>query len=164
MIRERRPEDYAPLCHVLAELGWPPGVRTDADRLVWLQELRAERAWVFDAAPVTVAPTGNVIGHLQIVAPGEAQAQLVAATGLAANHLLVLTRLLVRPGGAGEEGIRRFLLRESIRFCRSRGRTAIVDLANSPGLTGSLCGRYGFTALALSATGDAAMILREKDE
>ncbi len=35
----------------------------------WLQDADAERSWVFDQAPVTVAPTRNVVGHVQIYRP-----------------------------------------------------------------------------------------------
>lgn len=154
VIRERRQEDLEPLCAVLAEVDWPPAATSDADRLEWLERLPANRSWVFDAAPVSVAPTRNVRAHLQIVPVTPEDASWVATIGLAAANLLVLTGLVVRPG-VGEDGIRRFLLRESIRHCRDRGCTAVLDLADCPGLSPELAVRYGFTPLRPADRGPA---------
>lgn len=157
VIRERRREDLEPLCAVLAEVAWPPGATSDADRVEWLRRLPAERSWVFDAAPVSVAPTRNVRAHLQIapVAPGEPS--WVGSTGPTGEEVLVLTGLVVRPG-AGEDGIRRFLLREAIRHYRDRGRTAVLDLTDCPGLSPELAARYGFTPVELADPGRRLMV------
>ena len=159
VIRERRREDLEPLCAVLAEVAWPPGATSDAGRLEWLQRLPAERSWVFDAAPVSVAPTRNVRAHLQIVPAAPSETAWVAATGLADDEVLVLTGLVVRPG-AGEDGIRRFLLREAIRHCRDRGRTPVLALDDCPGLSRELAARYGFTPLQPTGPGRGPMIHR----
>ena len=159
VIRERRREDLEPLCAVLAEIAWPPGATSDDDRLEWLARLPAEQSWVFDAAPVSVAPTRNVCAHLQIVPAAPSETAWVAATGPADDEVLVLTGLVVRPG-AGEDGIRRFLLREAIRHCRDRGRTPALDLADCPGLSRELAARYGFTPLDPADPGRGPMLHR----
>jgi hypothetical protein len=63
MIRDRRAEDLDRLCDVLGELNDHVAVLAGRRPRDWLQEVDAERSWVFDQAPVHVAPTRNVVGH-----------------------------------------------------------------------------------------------------
>lgn len=145
VIRERREEDLEPLSRVLAELAWPPGATRERDRLEWLDHPLAQCSWVFDAAPVTVTPTQNVVGHVQIFAPTPAERPLVVAAPEA--DVLVIGRLFVRPM-AHADGIRRFLLTEAIRFVRDRGGVPVLDRAANPALPQRLCERRGFRAVA----------------
>lgn len=114
MIRERREEDIDLLCAVLDALKPPASTFAGADFNEWLKEHDAEKSWVFDAAPVTVAPTKNVIGHVQIYKPAEESATLNLADyiGEPAGDLLVIGKLFVQPG-THEYGIARYLLKES---------------------------------------------------
>ncbi|WP_256840507.1 hypothetical protein [Ornithinimicrobium faecis] len=163
MIRDRLEQDLAPLCSALEALAWPPGAGDEAARRAWLLEVSADQSWVFDAAPVSVAPTRNVQGHVQIFAPGEPDASLVSATGMDADALLVIGRLLVRPGPHAE-GIRRFLLTEALRRVGVVGKTAILDLASNPGLTESLCHKRGLRLLPTTVPGLSPMIHHEEPE
>ncbi|WP_154402074.1 hypothetical protein [Ornithinimicrobium cavernae] len=160
MIRDRRDLDLDPLCRVLATLGQPPGCRSDRDRRAWLEEHDAEVSWVFDQAPVSVAPTGNVVAHLQILAPPTAENRLVEAVGLPSEDVLVIGKLFV--GAVGhEDGIRRFLLREAVRVIRDRGAVPVLDLSANPGLSQSLCEKRGFVRVASAEPGTLPMVHRE---
>lgn len=163
MIRDRLEQDLAPLCSVLAELSWPRGASDDPARRAWLLEVDAEQSWVFDSAPVSVTPTCNVLGHVQILAPGECEQPLVATTGRDARGLLVIGRLFVRPGPHAE-GIRRFLLTEAAGRVGALGRSAVLDLETNPGLTERLCRRRGFEHLPTTVPGLSPMIRRDRAE
>lgn len=163
MIRDRLERDLAPLCSVLAELSWPSSASDDSTRRAWLLQVEAEQSWVFDAAPVTVTPTRNVQGQVQVFAPGECEQPLVAASGMDPEDLLVVGRLFVRPG-RHSEGIRRFLLTEAVRRVDALGRSAVLDVAANPGLTQILCRKRGFEHLTATVVGLRPMIHRERTE
>lgn len=161
MIRDRLDQDLAPLVRVLDELQWPSATCSAGDRRAWLVQPSAQIAWVFDAAPVSVTPTRNVQGHVQIGTPGESEELFLAPTGVPAGELLVIGRLFVRPGPYAE-GIRRFLLTEAVRNVRTSGRAAVLDVAANPGLSENLCHRRGFRRLPTGGPGPALMIHDEE--
>lgn len=161
MIRARLDRDLAPLVAALEELSWPPGASSGEQRRAWLLQPAARRSWVFDSAPVTVTPTGNVVGHVQIAAPGESGESLVASTGAVRADLLVIGRLFVRPLPHAE-GIRRFLLTEAVRSVRAEGRIAVLDVAANPGLSENLCQRRGFRHVPSAGSGSTLMVHDEE--
>jgi GNAT superfamily N-acetyltransferase len=125
MIRQRREEDLDRLCAILecmTKLSIFPG---NIDLREWLTERDAERSWVFDMAPIQVAPTKNVVAHVQIypLAP-----RLVATTPADAGGVLAVGRLFVRPG-THEHGIGRYLLKQSVDFIQNLTKLPVLDLA-----------------------------------
>lgn len=111
----------------------------------WLVGEEAELSWVFDQAPVTVAPTKNVIGHLQVYRPTSpplVQA-LDGTPGLTASGTLVIGRLFVRPN-THADGIARFLLREGLRHIDGQPKRAVLELPRDAYLPWELCARLGF--------------------
>jgi GNAT superfamily N-acetyltransferase len=139
VIRERLDQDLDRLCAVLAALEPLPASLRGVDPRRWLTEHDAEVSWVFDQAPVRVAPTGNVVGHVQVYRPGP-------GLGVqAAEELLVIGKLVVAPT-AHADGIGRFLLRESVRHVRARGARPVVDLRET-GFPASFFARAGLSAL-----------------
>ena len=99
MIRERREEDLDRLCAILKTLEQSSGFLAGKDLKEWLQEHDAEQSWVFDMAPVSVAPTKNVVGHVEIHSPTKdaSTALLVEYTKRPASSLLAIGKLFVRP-------------------------------------------------------------------
>lgn len=155
VIRERRPEDLDRLVELADELALPPEVVGD-DLRAWLQVEGAEVSWVYDMAPVHVAPTRNVVGHVVVYRPdaGSPTPTLSDAVGRAADELLAIGRLCVTRQKHAH-GIARHLLREARLHVQRLGRTAVLDLAASGALTRELCARQGFVARP-SAGPDAA--------
>ncbi len=147
MIRERRPEDLEPLCTVLAALGLPTPDSTGGERAAWLTERDAELSWVFDMAPVTVAPTQNVVGHVQVYRPVPAAARRLAEqTGRPPAELLAIGRLFVRPS-THQYGFARHLLKQAAAQIRARGALPVVDQHENAFPADGFCERYGFSAL-----------------
>lgn len=146
MIRERRAEDLDRLCEVVAAAGL--GVPDAASARRWLLEVDAERSWVFDQAPVSVAPTRNVVGHVQHYRPASPVArELSAATGTPADDLVAVGRLVVGRV-AHAHGIARYLMRESVSSIRARGSTPVLDLRACDHHGEDLAARLGFQAVA----------------
>ena len=161
MIRERRAEDLDRLCAVLEALQYPaslvaslvacpvacPVAARDELRR-WLEVPEAERSWVFDQAPVTVAPTGNVAGHVQVrhVRVDRPLRDLLAAHGASADRALVIGRLFVRPDPHAE-GVGRFLLREAVRYVREQGRVPVLGADRHGLFSDRFCERVGFEPL-----------------
>ena len=144
MIRERRAEDIEVLCEVLR--GAEELRRTAGDDpRAWLEEHEAEVSWVFDMAPVSVAPTRNVVGHVQVHRlPDEPWvADLVAATGRPAADHRAIGRLFVR-ADTYERGIGRFFLREAVARVRGEGRLPVLVGPRPGWLTTRLCRDLGF--------------------
>ncbi len=152
MIRRRRAEDLAPLCALLDTMRYPVAPLT---RRGWLEEHDDEQSWVFDMAPVTVAPTKNVVGHVQIHAPDE---DLLALVGPLhdGDGLLVIGKLFVRPD-TYEHGLARFLVRESTRYIRDRGMHPVLEHRAHGQLSMQFCEKLGFQTVASPGSGSALM-------
>jgi GNAT superfamily N-acetyltransferase len=148
MIRERRQEDLDRLCAEVAILEFPPGVESGRDLRAWLEMDAAEQSWVYDMAPVHVAPTKNVVGHVQIYRPTEVSSTpgLAESARQPASELLAIGRLLVKPQ-AHDYGIARHLLVESRRYVQRQGKTAVLDLWANGFLTRQFCEKCGFAEL-----------------
>ncbi|GGF33804.1 hypothetical protein GCM10011519_04090 [Marmoricola endophyticus] len=148
MIRERLERDVPLLVQVLEAI--------DETRTVdWLVG-PAERSWVFDQAPVTVAPTRNVIGHVQVCRADRLEAASgVVPSRTGEDRCLVVGRLFVRPGAAAGN-IARFLLRESVRFVHAQGCAAILEPWSREALPGGAAARSGFSEVT---TGDGAVLV-----
>lgn len=145
MIRERRSEDLDRLCDVLGELDDHAGALTGRRPRDWLQEVDAERSWVFDQAPVSVAPTRNVVGHVQIYRPPAAPwvLDVAARTYRQVDDRLVIGRLFVKPS-RHDYGIARYLLKESVKYVETRGGLPVLDADNLAFVPLSLCATLGF--------------------
>nr|WP_227466936.1 GNAT family N-acetyltransferase [Nocardioides lijunqiniae] len=91
--------------------------------------------WVFDMAPVSVTPTANVAGHVQMY-PLAGQDPGWTAIG----------QLVVRPE-KHDHGIARYLLRESVRHVREAGGTPVLDLDTCLFRSEELFRRCGFESL-----------------
>ena len=145
MIRERRNEDLDRLCDVLDELNDHASVLGERQPRDWLQEVDAERSWVFDQAPVSVAPTRNVVGHVQIYRPPDARwvLDVVGQTYRQAEDLLVIGRLFVKPS-RHDYGIARYLLKESVKYVETRGNLPVLDPDDIAFIPLSLCAKLGF--------------------
>lgn len=148
MIRERRDEDLDRLCAVVAGLHLPAGVMSGQDAAAWLATADVEQAWVYDMAPVHVAPTRNVVGHVQIYRPTEASMTpgLAGCAEKPVDELLAIGRFLIAPQPQ-DYGIARHLLQEARRYIQRQGRTAVLDLQANSYLTRDFCEKYGFSAL-----------------
>ena len=143
MIRARREQDLEPLCVILRDLGRPAADMPEADLRGWLEEHEAEQSWVYDMAPMGVAPTRNVVGHVEIHRPSPALASAVAAhTGGLADDLLAIGKLVVRRD-RHEHGFARHLLNQSVDWIRRYGRRPVLDLVDNV-VTKEFCARYGF--------------------
>ncbi len=159
MIREKRPEDLDRLCTIVAALELPEIVMPGRDPRAWLEMDAAEQSWVYDMAPVHVAPTKNVVGHVQIYRPTGAS----STPGLAeyarrpASELLGIGRLIVKPQ-AHDYGIARHLLKESRTYIQRQGKTAVLDLRANGYLTKEFCEKYGFAELPSADPAVAPMI------
>lgn len=156
MIRERREEDLDVLAEILQSLD-PPTLGGREPR-AWLTEHAAERSWVFDQAPVHVAPTRNVIGHIQIhrLPDDRAGAGLLEHAGAAADDVLVVGKHVVRTG-AHQHGYARYLLTESVGHIRREGKLPVVDLG-SCAFPAGFYEKYGFT----EAVGARFLVHRER--
>ncbi len=121
----------------------------------WLEEHDAEQSWVFDMAPVSVAPTKNVVGHVQVYAPEE---DLLALVGPMhdGRDLLVIAKLFVRPD-TYEHGIARFLVRESARYVEDRGMHPVLEHRAHGRLSTAFCERLGFQTVTSRDSGVAVM-------
>ncbi|GAB2938373.1 hypothetical protein GCM10027047_38600 [Rhodococcus aerolatus] len=126
MIRDRLETDLDPLCAVVRALD-PAGALV-ADPRTWLQVEGAVVTWVFDQAPVSVVPTGNVIGHVAVRVTRDEPWLGAAAdrAGVPVERLLVVSRLVVRPH-EHDRGVARFLLREAARVARQRDAFLVLD-------------------------------------
>ncbi len=146
MIRDRRDEDLDRLCEVLGELDEHAGVLAGRQPQSWLLETDAERSWVFDQAPVSVAPTRNVVGHVQIYRPPDAPwvRDLVAQTCRQVDDLLVIGRLFVKPS-KHDYGIARYLLKESVKYVETRGTLPVLDPCDVAFVPPSLSAKLGFS-------------------
>lgn len=151
MIRERLAADLDPLCRVLDELDHPTAGATADERRGWLVGRDVELAWVFDQAPVTVVPTGNVVGHVAVQRPTRATYDVPGRSG--AHELLEIVQLFVRPG-PHQHGIARFLLSESVAHVHRLGATPALRLRGNVALTHRLVERRGFVALGDPDRGD----------
>lgn len=145
MIRERRDEDLDRLCDVLGELDDHVSVLAGRQPRDWLREIDAERSWVFDQAPVSIAPTRNVVGHVQIYRPPDAGwvLDVVAQTNRQADDLLVIGRLFVK-SSRHAYGIARYLLKESVKYVETRGGLPVLDPEDLASVPSSLCAKLGF--------------------
>ena len=144
VIRERLAADMDPLCRVLDELAHPTTGASADDRRAWLVGRDVGLAWVFDQAPVTVVPTGNVVGHVAVQRPAPASYDVPGrAVG---DDVLEIVQLFVRPG-PHQDGIARFLLKESVAHVRRLGATAVLDLRDNVSLTQRLVERRRFVPL-----------------
>lgn len=159
MIRKRRPEDLDRLRAIVAALEFPANVMAGRDPSAWLEMDAAEQSWVYDMAPVHVAPTKNVVGHVQIYSPTGASPTpgLAECARQPVNELLAIGRLLVNPL-AHDHGIARHLLKESRTYIQRQGKTAVLDLHANGYLTKEFCENYGFTELPSEDPAVAPMI------
>ena len=159
MIRERRLQDLDRLREIAAGLGSRPTSMTGIDARAWLEADAAGMSWVFDMAPVHVAPTTNVVGHVQIYVPtGEScTPDLAACARGPATELLAIGRFLVMPQ-AHDYGIARHLLNQSRMYIERQGKTAVLDLNANSYLTTVFCRKYGFVELPSEDPAIAAMI------
>lgn len=141
-------EDLAPLCAILARLGPPEAVISGRDPREWLEKDVAEQVRVYDMAPVHVAPTKNVVGHLQIYSPTGASPtpSLPECADQPASELLAVGKLFVKPQ-AHDYGVARHLLKEARRYIQAQGKTPVLDLHANVYLTAAFCGKYGFAGL-----------------
>ena len=151
MIRERLEADLDPLCRVLDELDHPAAGATTDERRQWLGGRGVELAWVFDQAPVTVVPTGNVVGHVAVGRPAPAAYDVPG--GSADLDLLEVVQLFVLPG-PHQHGIARFLLTESAAHVHRLGATPVLTLRDNVSLTRRLVERRGFVPLGDPCRGD----------
>ncbi|TNM39766.1 hypothetical protein FHP29_12980 [Nocardioides albidus] len=129
MIRERREQDLGRLADMLLELPDGPGVLAGRSPRTWLTEIEADLSWVFDQAPVSVAPTRNVVGHVQVYRPPADVAwvdRAAEAAGVAPERLLVIGRLFVRRM-KHDQGIARYLLKEAVGQIAAQGQVAVLD-------------------------------------
>lgn len=145
MIRDRREEDFDRLWEVLGELDDHAGVMAARRPRDWLQEVDADRSWVFDQAPVSVAPTRNVVGHVQIYRSSDAPwvSHVAAQVSRRADDLLVIGRLFVKPG-KHNYGIARYLLTESVKYVKQQGHLPVLDPLDLVFVPASLCAKLGF--------------------
>ncbi|MDQ2849826.1 MAG: GNAT family N-acetyltransferase [Actinomycetota bacterium] len=148
MIRERRPQDLDRLCEIAAALDVRPSSMSGKKPRAWLEMDAVELAWVYDMAPVHVAPTQNVVGHVQIYRPTEASSTpcLAACAQQPADELLAIGGFLVKPQ-AHDYGIARHLLQQARMYIQKRGKTAVLDLNANSYLTAAFCKKYGFVEI-----------------
>lgn len=159
MIRETRPEDVDLLCALVQAQDFPINCWANKDPRAWLETDAAEQSWVYDMAPMHVAPTKNVVGHVQIYRPDGASStpELAQSAERPVSELLAIGRLLVTPQKHGG-GIARHLLKEARRYIERQGKTAVLDLHANGYLTEGFCRKYGFTKLASDNPAASPMI------
>lgn len=138
---------------------YPSSFLSEKDLKEWLKEHDAERSWVFDMAPVRVAPTKNVVGHVQIYPPTKdfSTPHLVKYTKKPASKLLAIGRLFVR-SNTHEYGIGRYLLKESINYIQGQGKRPVLDLHENGFLSKGFCEKFGFEEIPSENPGVAPMI------
>ncbi|WP_433002177.1 GNAT family N-acetyltransferase [Kribbella sp. CA-294648] len=141
MIRERLEQDIDLLCAVLERMEDPAGSLAGKDPREWLLEHDAELAWVFDQAPVSVAPTKNVVGHLEI--------------HKSADNTLYIGKHFVRPD-TYENNIGRFLLRESVKYIQARGQLPVLNLQDNC-FPQAFYEKSGFTEVPSNEPGNTLM-------
>lgn len=159
MIRERCLQDLARLCEIAAALDFRPSSMSGKGPKAWLKTDAVELAWVYDMAPVHVAPTKNVVGHVQIYRPTEASStpDLAACAQQPASELLAIGRFLVKPQ-AHDYGIARHLLKQARMYVQRQGKTAVLDLNANSYLTAAFCKKYGFVEVPSKDPATAPMI------
>ncbi|MEK6443826.1 hypothetical protein [Pseudonocardia sp. T1-2H] len=163
MIRDRRDEDLDRLGDIVSKLDDQASILAGRRPRDWLQEVEAERSWVFDQAPVSVAPTKNVVGHVQIYRPRHAPwaDDVSAHTGRQFDDLLVIGRLFVKPV-KHDYGIARYLLKEAVKYVETRGRLAVLDPASLAFVPRSLCAKLGFEEVRTDAhAADQRVLVRQ---
>lgn len=140
---------------------YPPSLPSGVDLKEWLEELDAEQSWVFDMAPVRVAPTKNVVGHIQIYSPTKdpSTPYLVKHTKKPASSLLAIGKLFVRPK-TYELGIGRYLLKEAINYIQGQGKLPVLDLHGNGFLSKGFYEKLGFEEVPSGNPGVAPMIYR----
>lgn len=143
MIRERRDEDLDALWEKLSAGGDAPQFVTRD----WLVGRPDAETWVFDMAPVHVAPTRNVVAQVQVhtVDRDSTQAACLAATGIDPADALAIGRLVVAPVRHAH-GFARHLLQHASRRVEAQGRTPVVDAAENAYGGPEFFARYGFVA------------------
>ena len=142
MIRERLDQDLDRLGQILQAMGHPSSDSSPAELRGWLTEHRAEQSWVFDQAPVTVAPTKNVVGHLEIYRPDPASSSSLGERQESVDELLAVGKLFVRPQ-AHEYGIARYLLKEAVRHIRSQDKLPVA-IVEENAVPQAFFEKYGF--------------------
>lgn len=159
MIRERREDDLDRLCAILETMKYPSSLLSGKDLKEWLKEHDAEQSWVFDMAPVRVAPTKNVVGHVQIYSPTKDSSTpyWVKYTKKPAGNLLAIGKLFVRPN-THEYGIGRYLLKESINYIQGQGKLPVLDLHGNGFLSKGFYEKFGFEEIPSGNPGVAPMI------
>lgn len=159
MIRERRPADLDRLRAIVAALELPANVMAGRDPSAWLEMDAAEQSWVYDMAPMHVAPTKNVVAHVQIYSPtgGSPTPGVAECARQPVSELLAIGRFLVDPQ-VHDYGIARHLLRESRTYIERRGKTPVLDLQANGYLTNAFYEKYGFAGLPSEDPAVAAMI------
>lgn len=159
MIRERREEDLDRLCAVLKTMNYPSSSLSEEGLKEWLEEHDAELSWVFDMAPVRVAPTKNVVGHVQIYAPTEdpSTPYLAEYTKRPVSDLLAIGKLFVKPD-THEYGIGRYLLKESVKYIRFQGKLPVLDPHRNGFPAKGFYEKFGFEEIPSGKPGAAPMI------
>jgi ribosomal protein S18 acetylase RimI-like enzyme len=159
MIRERRAEDLERLCAVLESVGQSARFLSGKDAREWLEEYDAELSWVFDMAPVSVTPTKNVVGHVQIYRPDQEPSTRSWAelTHRPTSDLLVIGKLFVRPS-THERGIGRYLLKESVKHVQAQGKVPVLDRHRNGPFAKDFYERLGFEDIVTGTTGASLMI------
>ncbi|MBM0123348.1 hypothetical protein [Pimelobacter simplex] len=150
MIRDRMDPDLDRLAAALLEVDGAADVLAGRSPLSWLTEAdgAADVTWVFDQAPVSVAPTRNVVGHVQVCSADPAAPwvpEVAADAGTDPADLLVIGRLFVRPM-KHERNIARYLLTECVKRIAARGRAAVLDPDGLALVPTALWQRLGFSA------------------
>lgn len=159
MIRERREKDFDRLCAILKTMRYPSSFLSEDDLKAWLKEHDAEQSWVFDMAPVRVAPTKNVVGHVQIYSPTKDSSTpyWVEYTKMPASNLLAIGRLFVRPN-THEYGIGRHLLKESISYIEAQDKLPVLNLQGNGFFAKRFYEKFGFEEIPSDNPGVVAMI------
>ena len=126
MIRDRREEDVDRLARVLETVDGAPALLAGRDARAWLLEHDGVATWVYDMAPVRVAPTRNVVAHVQVHRPDPSVVEEpLARLGRPADGALAIGKLFVRPD-TFVHGIGRHLLKEAAAFVRAEGKVPVV--------------------------------------
>ncbi|GAA4098260.1 hypothetical protein ACFFOS_01360 [Nocardioides kongjuensis] len=148
MIRERIEQDLDRLVDVLSSVRAVQDVLGDRSAYDWLTEVDADVSWVFDQAPVSVAPTRNVVGHVQVYAPPVGAAWVSSAAsgaGVEPDRLLVIGRFFVKETRF-DHNIGRYLLSECVKRIAARGSVAVLDPDGLALVPTALWRRLGFAA------------------
>ena len=106
-----------------------------------------------------VAPTRNVVGHVQIYRPTNesSTADLVKYTKRPARDLLAIGKLFVRRN-TYEYGIGRYLLKESIKYVQGQGKLPVLDLHENASISKGFYEKFGFEQVPSEKRGVAPMI------